>query len=187
MSVNFVVEGRQDERIIEKVLSALGLGHHRFVLAGGGSRLDSIARSMLVRWPQPLLVVTDADSNDAEQVEERKRELRSYLSWPGGTPPFEIVMPCPEIEVVLFATDAWVQRLVGRPLTAADGVRARLAPRGLVHELARHAQRSAADLIEALSTDEWRAIAQHEVMRQITDFVREHGEIPLTSAIGHGG
>lgn len=172
MNVNFVVESPLGKHIIEKVLSAHGLDPHRFVIGGG--RIDSIARSMLVRWPQPLLIILDAKSNDAEHIEERKRELRSYLSWPEASPPFEIIMPRPEIEVILFTTNAWVQRLLGRPLTDVENVKAQLAPRSLVHELARDAQRPAADLIEAFSTEEWGVIAQHEAMRQVANFVREH-------------
>lgn len=188
MSCNFVVEGTFDQMVVERALRSVGRTPGRVVVAGGLHRLVPLAMSMLARWPEPLVLLADADTTDADAIEVRRHELTAELGWVNGAPPFRVVLAVPEIEAVFFDEDAsseyWIERVLGVALSPRDRIEAHFAPKRVLHRLARDLGVSLPALIERFDVDVWRQAAKHPCALEILNSMDDMSPETPAAALG---
>jgi hypothetical protein len=171
MNVNFIVEGETDRVVVTSVLHATGHVPGRITVAGGRNGLPSVGRSVLVRWPEPAVILGDADSNDPAVVRDYKASIESYVRWASPAQPFLVALAEPQVEAVLFKEPSWVARVVGRKLDAREEVEAKYAPHALSELLAKEAGLTLHGLLAKLTVDDWRRLAAHALFVEILEFV----------------
>jgi hypothetical protein len=168
---NVVVEGPADEVLLRAVLQIpVGNEQVAFLVAGGWSAADSLARSLLANRRGDVAVIVDADSVDPNLVEDRKRFLNhSLASIPTPARRLALVFS-PEIEVVLFETKSLVDEFVGSPVSDTDFVQGQYEPKKILEKLIGKAtlRRTIAERVLKLNLT---PIHNHPLIRELSQFV----------------
>jgi hypothetical protein len=115
--VYVLVEGKNDEALLRRVLPEDVLADVQLVNAGGSDSIPSLARSMLVRRKCPIAVLMDSDSLDPDAIEERQQGTEELIRAANASIPVKVVTAIPEIEAWLLTTPETVARLVGQPVS----------------------------------------------------------------------
>lgn len=188
MKTNFVVEGVFDQLVLVHALRAANRTPGRIVVAGGHHRLAPLAISMLARWPEPLILLADADTTDVDTIEAHQHELEAELSWVSGAPDFRVVLAAPEIEAVFFEDGAddqcWIERFLPTPLTTQDRIEARFTPKRVLSKLAQQSGLSIAELVSRFDMRAWEEVARHPCIMKIRDSMDEMSPTERQAALG---
>jgi hypothetical protein len=115
--VYVLVEGKNDEAMLRRVLSEELLEDVQLVNAGGSDSIPSLARSMLVRRRRPIAVLIDAHSLDPDVIDERQQGTEELIRAANSSIPVKVVTAIPEIEAWLLTTPETVARLVGQSVS----------------------------------------------------------------------
>ncbi len=100
-----------------------------FVAAGGWSRVDSYARTLLIEDKANVAVVVDADTTDPNNVDSRRRFLHRSLGEVKIHRNFHVAVIVPEIEALLFQEHSILKHFVGKPVSDTDIVSANWEPK----------------------------------------------------------
>src|SRR5690242_12787494 len=102
MKLWIVVEGKTDESILRALLPKDMLKIAEFVPAGGRSSIPSLARTLLVKYQQPVAVLFDTESLDGSVISELVVTMTDLLRDVAGRTPFKVVYCMPEVETIFF-------------------------------------------------------------------------------------
>lgn len=131
-----VTEGITDVALLRTILGVDASNTDTiFVPAGGWSAADSLARSILVRNEGDVALVVDADTIDANGVEERRQFLHHSLCSIVSTCRFGIFVIVPEIESLLFQNRNIVEKISEHKITDEDFVRGQYEPKRMLKAL----------------------------------------------------
>ncbi|MGL4554457.1 MAG: DUF4276 family protein [Gemmataceae bacterium] len=168
------VEGQTDAAFLRRVLPAEATQGVEFVVAGGRSRIRSLARSYLVQRRIPVAVLMDADSVKPEVVEERRAETEELIRMAAGGVPVKVVVAVPEIEAWFFAAPEVIERVMGEPVPAEWVYFGARDPKGVLEQLSQRAE-AKWDITQAIASltphdiDRIRAVrAVHELTEFLT-------------------
>ena len=151
MRLSIVVEGREDEELINAVVSSVLVpGSFRIVCARGKSHAISMAGTMLTVEEEPVVLAIDADTSNPGLLAEQRSDLSALLNRAAHPGHWRVVFFVPEIESVLVYDDAVVRRLFGRSLDEVERALRDVAPK-----------KSLARLTESTGTS-W-----HQIVKQI--------------------
>ncbi len=134
-SLNVVVEGPTDARIIRTVLGRALAEKLRFYAAQGRASLATVGRNLLVHEGGPVLLVWDADTLNPRLSEEMRAMTRAALGGvaPGGL--FEVFTFIPEIEVIFFEAPQALESVLGRKIAKEELREGQLVPRATLGRL----------------------------------------------------
>lgn len=136
MRVKIITEGKTDEVILSRILSAV-LDPSRFevVSAGGRSAAISSARSFLATSDLRAALVVDADTTDRRRVRSDGLVLKDLLSFAGSESRFLVLQAVPSVEACLFEDPDRAETLFQRRMSGEERTRARFEPRKIMAEI----------------------------------------------------
>jgi len=166
-----VTEGDADARILRRLLPDELTQDAKFVVAGGRSAAESLARSLRIAKQAPVALVFDTDTTDQESVDEQREFLESYLKHGSGAAPFEVFPAVPQIETVFFEDRSLVERVTRRKFSDLEW---RLA-KGQPKQLLRDALPDGADPVErvlaAVDRESLESLRRHPLLRRLGEFL----------------
>ncbi|HET7231041.1 MAG TPA: hypothetical protein VFJ16_13605 [Longimicrobium sp.] len=172
--VTIFVEGTAEQNLLGRLLADLPAAVNvRVVAAGNADDARPRARKELLFHQRPTLLVIDADSVDADRVEQQQRELEAYLAWGGNGLPYQVVQFVPTMEAVFFDAPDVLEHLVGRKVDELMLAAGEIAPKAVL-------QRIGVPDVEArldrLTADDIRKLRGHPAIAAIREFVQAHAE-----------
>lgn len=132
-------------------------------------------------YEQPVTVVLDANTLEEGPLEEQRSTVE-HLLWMGSSgAPFRLVLAVPQVEAVLFADRAGLERALGRAIADDDFFEARFRPKAVFKRLVGEddGEERARAVIDRLDHAALVRMAQHPLIQEIAAFVEEvasHGE-----------
>lgn len=127
--VIIVVEGKTDELILKAVLPQDLQGKVQFVVGSGRYSAQSIARTILAYERQPVALVLDADTTDESKVKEQVAYFQKALGEVASDVPYQAFIAVPEIEIILFESKPWLEKLVQRIISQEEWEYAQTMPK----------------------------------------------------------
>jgi hypothetical protein len=166
MEIYIAVEGSTDHLVVQALLSSEESINTRIVTAGGRSAVSSIARTLLVKYQKPLVVMVDTDSLESSAVQETQSTMQQLLGAVAGDAPFRVICCVPELEAIFFQANLDLKRLFPQSDTAFFLMYARSRPKDALKYLFQNGggPKALPDLLGSLS-------------RQDIDFLRSTGPI----------
>lgn len=130
-----VVEGETDQRLLRWLL-APEIKDLRvdFVVAGGKSAAESLARSLLLRRRSPTALVVDSESEPTKRNEQREF-LRGLLPEGIDQRLYHVAIFVPEIEAVLLHSRATLAAIFGEHIPEDVRIQAMTGPRAALERL----------------------------------------------------
>jgi hypothetical protein len=102
MKVRIVLISDTARQILQALLPRNSQSIAELVLAGERSGMNSVARTLLVKYKEPVAVILETHTSDAATVGEKLRSMEYLLEIVAGGTPFKVVPCVPEIEVIFF-------------------------------------------------------------------------------------
>jgi len=130
-----VVEGKEDEALLRKLLPTKDRAGLRFFAGQGKMNLATLARNILVHEGVPVLVVVDADTLDEQTAEEARLDTKAIIRYVAGTIPVDVFFFLPEVEAIFFEAPAVLARLTGREWTAEELARGCTSPKATLQAM----------------------------------------------------
>jgi hypothetical protein len=154
------VEGPSDAEFLRRILAKELIQDAEIVVAGGRRGIPSLARSVLVTRRRPIAVVIDADSNDAEMIQEQRDDMEDLIRAADSSVPVKVIAAVPAIEAWLFAAPGAIARVAGGPLSAEIVNLSKTDPKGALEHLSSQIHRSitAEDIFRVMVEGDFRQI-----------------------------
>ena len=175
--IRVVVEGPTDAALIFQLLPDEIADQCEFYLAGGKHSVASVARTHLTRYPEPVLIVADADNTNAEQINEERQLMQYFVAQAAAEERFRIIFAIPEIETLYFSDRHALGGWLGIEITEAEAVRAEFVPKTVLHQLLQRSKlavrTSSEELVELLSDEMLEAMRQHPLVHEIETLLEE--------------
>lgn len=184
MKTYVVAVGRPSALLIRRILDAAKLPDV-VVALGGPNRAGgaAVARSLLETHADPLALVLDARTSDADFASEQQQEYYSLAR--GGSAPFRLFMAVPELETVLFSDPPTLERLLERPIPADALFEAQFRPRVVLQRLLDETQpgRDLSWVAERIDAEAGCVYARHPLICSLIGFLRHpSGRSPYATA-----
>lgn len=172
--VTIFVEGTAEQNLLGRLIADLpAAANVRLIAAGNADDARPRARKELLFHQRPALLVIDADSVDADRVEQQQRELEAYLAWGGNGVPYEVVQFVPTMEAVFFGAPDVLEHLVGRKVDELMLAAGEVAPRAVLERIGVPDVQAC---LEKLTEDDIRKLRTHPAIASIREFVQAHAE-----------
>jgi hypothetical protein len=182
MKVHIVAEGAIDVALLKAVLrpEADKRSLH-FIAAGGRSSAESYARTVTAVRQEPAVLVLDADAYAPAAVRERQDTVMSMLRQVALPRLWQVCLAVPEIETLLFADLAGIERFFQTKLTGETKVEARFQPREVLERLFRERglAYTANTLPQLLRVLDLNLLRETPLVREVRDFL---GSLPSEGA-----
>jgi hypothetical protein len=173
MQIAVVVDTAPVSRLVERVLSDAGV---RVENAGERSTAMMRAATVLFRedW-SPTVLLLDSDSLEERAIVEQQLEIGGYLRRGSGGHPNRLILAIPQVEAVLFADRAGLEKALAKKITDEEAFEARFRPKAVFYRLLgkQNATERAIAVIDRLSDDALRRMAEHPVIQEIRQFIDE--------------
>lgn len=166
-----VTEGQADAKILEQVLPHSLVEDVKFVVAGGRSRAESLARSLLIAKNVPVALVFDADTSDEQRVNEEVDFLREYLDYGSGAAPSGVFPAVPEIEAILFEDKSLVERATGQAFSDREWELGKLQPKQLLSTVLPDRTDRAVFVLGSADEESIKRLREHPLARGLTEFL----------------
>lgn len=173
MNAYVVVEGPTAANLLTRLLPHELQQQTAIVPAGGRTNLTSVARTLLVMKQKPLAVLLDADSVDESAVRQKRLETEELIRAISGGVPFKVFMIVPELEALLFAVPAALERIAGRKLSPDTLALSRYNPRRAILQLGQGPSDIIEQVIHGLTADEVNVIRQVSPIQELIQFLAE--------------
>lgn len=174
-TVHIVVEGQTDQRLLAQLLRDLE-ARIQFHVAGGKHAAHSLARTLQIKYGEPVALVLDADTTDDRMALEEQTTYESYLSFTAKGVPFIVILFRPDLEEIFFESPQVLAELSGKTLKENDIFLGKAAPKPYLKVLGIEW----AQLLETLKEQHVQALRKVGVIAKLRDFV--HGVIHFSAA-----
>ncbi len=174
MKAYIVCEDELDSQLLQRVLPK-ELIHSVGIVAGGSlSSVKSMARSLVVRRRTPIAILVDAETVNAAQVEERRREIKEIVEGVAANTPVGVILAVPAVESVFFQDIALIPRLFGYVPPQEVLNMAIYEPGKALTQLITESKKyqNQADLIEQLTPEEIELLCKTPLMREMLQFLQ---------------
>ena len=177
MNIHILVEGESDQRIIEQLLADLRQTHtFKITKCGGRDAARPIARKILIQYGEPIALLVDSDTTDAERARQQKRDLEEYLRWGTCDIPFTVQQFVLEIEVIFFDHLQALKRIFRRNLHEKTILIGKKAPRKMLEDLLKEKHIPGTDgMLSMLSDTDLGDLWQHPIIKELREFTEQHG------------
>lgn len=176
MNTQVVVAGVVGTRILDRVMGSRGAPWA--TVREAGDRSDAIIyASTLVSPPYNLTTVLVLDSNTLENapLDEQRSTVEHLVRPSSAETGFKLVLAVPQVEAVLFADRAGLERAIGRGIADDDFFEARFRPKAVFRRLLGpdDCEEHALVVIDRLDAAALTRMAQHPVIQEIAAFIEE--------------
>jgi hypothetical protein len=172
-SAYIVCEGSLDAKILISVLPKELLNDVAIVEAEGKSAAKSLARSLLVRRQQPVLLVLDSDTTATSFVQEQLQSTKEIVEGVAGRVPVKVILAIPELEIIFFHDINLLSHMLGyKP--SQDGLDwAVIQPRKTLDQMITHSEniKDKSHFIDQLANVELEELRKAEVVQEIVAFL----------------
>ena len=136
MNCYIIVEGTIDKVVLESVLLPSFIRENRLeILDGGGlSGADSLARTLLVTRQEPVVLLVDADSNQARAIAEKRVILQESLGETAPAANYRVLLAEPALEAIFFQDENLLRKYIPT-LTTENFIRGQYTPNRILKEL----------------------------------------------------
>ena len=170
--VIIVVEGKTDELILNAVSPRSLQRKIQFVVGSGRYSAQSIARTILAYERQPVALVLDADTTDESKVKEQVAYFQKALGEVASDIPYQAFIVVPEIEIILFENQTYLEKLAQRKISQEELDYAQTAPKKALESFL--GGRSVSPMHAALKQLDditLKSIHDHPLMKGLCNFV----------------
>jgi hypothetical protein len=171
--VYVVTEGDTDSDLLKSILPADVVAKVEFVVAGGRSHANSLARSILVGKRKPVALLVDSDTLNREAIQEQQLILEESLRDVAADDSFKVVLAAPELESLLFESPEVAHAVTGRDLSHVELEFARSSPKAYLTS-SRKQSASLNQRLGKLSSKTKRHLQETSLLAEISEFVRSH-------------
>ena len=177
MTVHVLVEGELDRLLLERLLSDLhGKARFKVQATRGRDAGRPLARKCLMIHGEPAAFVMDSDTRDERRVQQQQQDLESYLAWGGHGVAFKVLQFVPEIEVIFFDDQRFLERVLGRALQESVGIAGHAAPREMLQSLCSSVGIDRRALIPTrLEAEDLARFRRHAAVSELRDFIAAFG------------
>jgi hypothetical protein len=171
MSVFVIVDNAPAARVVERVLA-----DPRVEVVNAKERSTAMmkARSVLLREVEPTVLLLDSDSLEERAIVEDQLEIGGYLQRSSRGLPNRLVLAVPQVESILFADRAGLEKALERRIADEDFFEARFRPKAVFYRLlGGGAEACALRVIDRLDESALKRMASHPAIREIQEFVSE--------------
>jgi hypothetical protein len=123
----------------------------------------------------PTILLLDSDSLEERGIKNQQADVGGILKLRQGRTPFRLILAIPQVEAILFSDREGFEKALGRKVIERDWFEARFRPRAVLRRLLGDAdfEEKALAFIDALDDAALERMAQHEVVREIREFIEE--------------
>jgi hypothetical protein len=132
-----VVEGKGFERtlIVEFLKEMVPEQEIRVIDGGGRSNTRSLARTILLDYQEPTVLIVNANTVNKDQLAEQTRELEMVLDMAADPGLWTVALFEPTLERCFFRNISFIEDLIGRRLTDVEKALAEYDPRRILTQL----------------------------------------------------
>ncbi len=124
-----ITEEKSGADILGKLLPENVINDTELIPGNGRSPARSLARSILAVRQVPVGLIVDADTNNTLNIREQAALLEECLDLASPGINFDVSLAVPEIEIVLFQDQYFIEKLAGRKFSDTEWRDARLTPK----------------------------------------------------------
>ncbi|HKP76497.1 MAG TPA: hypothetical protein VJT67_13295 [Longimicrobiaceae bacterium] len=123
----------------------------------------------------PTILLLDSDSLEQRAIEDDFADVNAILKLRHGRTPYRLILAIPQVEAILFSDREGLEKALGRKVADLEWFEARFRPRAVLRRLlgGDDYDEKALALIDTLDDAALERMAQHEVMREIREFIAE--------------
>jgi predicted ATP-dependent endonuclease of OLD family len=183
MKAYIVCEGALDQQLLQRILPGEFLSTVGIVAAGSLSSVKSMARSLVVRRQIPVAIVVDADTVNADQVEERRREIKEIVESVAVNTPVEVILAVPAIETIFFQDPLLLSHLLGNTPSQEILSLAVYQPKQALTQLISQSNQcqSESQLVEQLTFEDLEILRKTPVFQEMSQFLQSLRETAIAS------
>ncbi|TAN70247.1 MAG: hypothetical protein EPN17_06095 [Methylobacter sp.] len=130
----FVVEGNNDEFILQHLLPKPLLQDTKIIVASGYSAALSVIQSLFTLTPLPVSFFFDTDTYSDDKIEEKKQFTNSYLKKLFANE-FLLFPMKPEMEILFFYKKDLFEKLIGQSIDNELWQQAKYRPKQILNQL----------------------------------------------------
>lgn len=121
------------------------------------------------------VLVLDSDTLEERMLTELQLEIGALVRMGNAAYPRRLVLAIPQVEAVLFADRAGLEKALAKKITDDEAFEARFRPKAVFYRLLgkQNATERAIAVIDRLSDDTLRRMAEHPVIQEIRQFIDE--------------
>jgi hypothetical protein len=166
-------EGETDRALLACLLSDLRPGRElRIVASGGSDAARPLARKQLLLSRDPVALVIDSDTTDAERISQQQRDLEDYLRWGAQGTPFSVVQFVPHIEIIFFDHPVVLRRLLGADVDEHAVFAGKFAPKAVLERLVAGTEvGSPTEMLRRLTEQDLAELRRHETVDALRQFI----------------
>lgn len=169
-----VTEGDVDAKILRRVLPRNLIDQVKFVVAGGRSRAESLARSLLVSKYLPVALVVDANTADQQSINEQLDFLRDYLDYGSAgpeAPPFSAFLAVPEIEAILLEDKSLVEHVASQTFSDREWELGKYQPKQLLSYVLPNQPDGVEQILAGATEENLERLRGHPLVRDLGEFL----------------
>ena len=182
MRLMIVVEGTADVAILRAVLPPGIVGVCDIYVSGPRSTLVSFARTLLVKYHQPVAVLVDTGSLDPSVILETTSTERLLEAVAAGTP-FKVVYCVPELEAVFFNAPSDLKRIFPNYQEGVYRMFAKTSPKEALEALFENGggPKNLGEFLDHLTSEVAERLRRADPVHQLMDFIHELNTVPAKS------
>jgi cell fate (sporulation/competence/biofilm development) regulator YmcA (YheA/YmcA/DUF963 family) len=126
------------------------------------------------------VLVLDSDTLEERMLTELRLEIGALVRMGNAACPRRLVLAIPQVEAVLFADRAGLEQALAKKITDEQAFEARFRPKAVFYRLLgkQNATERAIAVIDRLSDEALRRMAEHPVIQEFIDEVRHDSGEP---------
>ncbi|MCP4112381.1 MAG: hypothetical protein GY749_43800 [Desulfobacteraceae bacterium] len=128
----FIVTEEKTAEALRLVLPPAVTNNVKFIIGEGKYSAHSLARSVMVTDPHPLVLVLDSDTTTPSMIEEEKNFIHTSIKQLALGVKFNVIFAVPEIEALFFQDKNFIEGLIGKELTDTDWELAKNIPKKIL-------------------------------------------------------
>ncbi len=171
--IAIVVEGRTDELILKAVLPKDIQRKIQFIVGSGRYSAQSIARTILAYDRQPVALILDADTTDESKIKEQITYFQKALGEVATDVPYQAFIIVPQIEVLLFESKSYLEKIAERPISQEEWAYAQTAPKkALERFLGDNISSQLPHILKLMNETTVKKLRQHSSLKSLIIFLQ---------------
>jgi hypothetical protein len=167
-----ITEGRTDIEILKHLLPQPLLAETTFVEGGGGTAALSLSSTILAVKQRPVALIMDADTENQTEIEKRENFLRGWLQQTAAGTPFSILIAVPEIEVIFFQDQVFIERIANQSFSESEWLLMKHQPKQSLQNLKKEIDQPFIDwLLANLDETTIRVLQTHSLLEHLISFL----------------
>jgi hypothetical protein len=169
--VYIVTEHPQNGLLLKRLLSGQFGEQLFFLRAESAYDAESRASSILASKRQPVVLILDAKTHDAEMIQERLQDLNFLMRMAAAGTPFKVLLVEPDLSVLFFQDREMLESLVAKPLTDLEWRLAQQSPELFLEMLPGGKTGFWEARLRDLTEEQVRVLGQHSVVQGVREFL----------------